>query len=149
MNQELKIQLTDATRFEQWLVDHDAIFKVAYPTTDTYFRVPEYQVKKISETDDGIYFVSLVREQDQWILLEKKAITNEEKEGLCKKYEVKKVLHKEQRKYIYDGVDLNLNYIEGVGNFLIVDGAKKTKTEISQWINIPQPIFITASFDNI
>lgn len=62
---------------------------------------------------------------------------------------MKCILKKKRRFFALDTMAININLIEGVGEFLIVEGEEVSRTFITDRLKIPHPEFVTVSFDEL
>jgi adenylate cyclase class IV len=153
MVEELKIQIYDYKKIEANLKRLGWKFSEEINVTDTYFNSPKSEVLKITEDDKGNFLVNLKSKNGKFQIVkyEKTDNVQEMKKELSNRFGVKCILkkirrfwHKEKENYT-----ININLIEDVGEFLIVEGEGLTRDIITEKLQIKNPKFITISFDEL
>lgn len=151
MPQELKIRLEKPEEVEAKLKTLAAISEGTTEFTDTYFSQPIGEVLKTTESDEGISLVALRAEDGKFRITKKEAIGDLEKikNELSSKYRIKRILKGHRRYFSLAGFKITLNFIDTVGNFLILTGENPTKEFIEETLGIENPEYISVSFDNL
>jgi predicted adenylyl cyclase CyaB len=151
MTEELKIRIQDYRKTEEHLRSLGAKFLEERNVEDIYFRQPKGKVLKITEDNKGVFLVELKAKNNKFEIEryepvpDKKATTKE----LEKKFGVKCVLKKKRRFFSLPPYMVNINLIEGVGEFLIVEGKGLQQSMITEKLKIKSPEFVTVSFDEL
>jgi len=151
MKEEIKIRLTDYKETENTLIRLGAKFSKEAKVTDTYFKQPVGQVKKVTEGDDGNFLVELTSENGKWQIqrYEKIADVEKQKQQLTDKLGIKRVLKKRRRFFHLGDWMININLIDGIGDFLIAEGENLPPKLVAKKLRIESPEFVTESFDNL
>ena len=151
MAEELKIRIHDYRKVEERLVQLGAKFSREANVKDTYFNQEGHDVLKITESDEGDFLVELKSKDGKFEIVKHESIDNadELKEELSSKFGVKCVLKKKRRFFGFGDYIININLIEDVGEFLVVEGKKPTKYIITEKMGIKDPEFITVPFSEL
>jgi len=151
MVEELKIRIADYEKIESDLTRRGAKFSGELHVIDTYFKQPAGEVLKITEDDTGDFLVNLKSKNGKFEIAryERVVEARELKDKLARELGVKCVLKKKRRFWKLDGISLNINLIEGVGEFLIVEGERLSPDVITEKLKIKKPEFVTVSFDEL
>lgn len=151
MPEELKIRIQDYRKVEEQLKQLGARFYEELNVVDTYFNQPSGEVMKITEDDSGNYLVNLKSRNGKFEIVkyEKIADIQKLKSELTDKFGVKTVLKKECRFFDFENYKININLIEGLGEFLIVEGEDLSSEIITEKLGVKNPEFITVSFDEL
>ena len=151
MTEELKIRIRDYEKVEENLIKLGAKFTEEINVVDTYFKQPKGEVLKITEDDKGNFLVNLKSKNGKFEIIRYDRIDNVGgmKEELTEKFGVKCVLKKKRRFFDFGEYMININLIEGVGEFLILEGENLTSYIITDKLEIKNPEFITVSFDEL
>lgn len=106
---------------------------------------------KLTRDDRGNFLVELQEKNGKFEIIKYKKITNpEELEAkLSDTYGVNCVLRKKRRFYNFANYSVNINLIEGVGEFLVVEGENLRKTIITEDFGIKNPEYITIPFNEL
>jgi adenylate cyclase class IV len=150
MLEELKIRIHDYKNIEEKLKRLGAKFTEEMSVVDTYFKQSAGEVLKITEDDKGNFLVNLKLKEGKFQILKYEKIDDVEKlkKELTDKFGVKCVLKKKRRFFDFEDFMININLIEGVGEFLIVEG-EKVSSEIIERLGFKNPEYITVSFDEL
>ncbi len=151
MAEELKIRIKYYKEMEKHLKEFGAKFLEEIHVIDTYFKQPKGQVLKITEDDKGNFLVNLKSRKGKFEIVKYEKIKNVEKikKELANKFGIKCVLKKKRRFFDFGKYKININLIEDVGEFLIVEGENLSKDIITKKLKIKNPEFITVSFDEL
>lgn len=151
MPQELKIRLEKPDEVLTRLETLGAVPEGETEFTDTYFNQPPHEVLKITESDGGISLVALHAEDGKFRITKKEAIEDLEKikNELSSKYGVKRILKGRRQYFSFIDFKITFNFIDGLGNFLILTGNNPNKEFIEDTLGIKDPEYITVSFDNL
>ncbi len=151
MPEELKIRIKNYRKVEEELKRLGAKFREEINVVDTYFNPPKGEVLKITEDDKGDFLVNLKSEKGKFQIVKYDKIDNVEemKKNLKEKFGIKCVLKKKRRFFDFEDYSININLIEDVGEFLIVEGDNLTEDIITEKLNIKNPEYITVSFDEL
>lgn len=105
---------------------------------------------KITEDETGDFLVNLKTRDGKFEIVkyEKLENVNETKAKLQHQFGVKCTLKKKRRFFNFQQYVMNVNIIEGLGEFLIVEGERVTP-EVFYELGIQDPGFITVSFDEL
>lgn len=151
MLQELKVRLKESEEVETRLKELGAVSERETEFTDTYFNQPAGEVLKITEDEEGVSLMALQAEDGKFQITKKESIQNVEevRKEFSSKYGVRRTL-KGQRKYFsLADFKITLNFIEGLGNFLVLTGDHPTKEFIEEKLGVKNPEYITVSFDQL
>ncbi|MDA2922487.1 hypothetical protein MYX07_04455 [Patescibacteria group bacterium AH-259-L07] len=151
MAEELKIQINDHKEIEKKLLELGAKFVEEISVKDTYFQQPKGEVLKITEDDYGNFFVNLKSRNGKFEIVKYKKVGNVDKlkSKLTQQFGVKCVLKKKRRFFDFRGYSININLIDDVGEFLIVEGENVTPDIFIKELKIKNPEFVTVSFDEL
>ena len=151
MSEEIKIRIQNHKQIEQHLLALGFTFDKELNATDTYFLQPPRKVLKITEDERGIFLVKIVKKKGTFVIEEYSLLKNVriEKENLEKTFGIKCILKKKRRFFLFNNLSININLIENLGEFLIIQGNNLNKDEIMKRLNILNPKFITVSFDEL
>ncbi len=151
MAEELKIRIRDYKKVEKNLIKLGAKFSEEIDVVDTYFKQPTGKVLKITEDNRGNFLVNLKSENGKFKIVKYEPIDNVDrvKSELTKKFSVKCVLKKKRRFFDFENYKININLIEDVGKFLIVEGENLAPEIITEKLKIKNPEFVTVSFDDL
>ena len=149
--QELKVRIQDAKVVEGVLKELGATFERETDFTDTYFNQSPGEVLKTTEGNEGISLMALRAEDGRFKITKKEAIVDLEKtkNELSLKYGVKRILKGRRRYFSLPNFKVTLNFIENLGDFLILTGDNPIKEFIEGELGIKNPEYITVSFDNL
>lgn len=147
MLEELKIRIHNYKKMEEKLKQLGAKFTEEINVVDTYFNSPKGEVLKITEDDKGDFLVNLKSKDGKFEIVKYEKIDNIEKlkKELTRKFGVKCVLKKKRRFWYLGDFMININLIEDVGEFLIVEGENLSTEFITEKLEIENPEFITVS----
>ncbi|NIO44743.1 MAG: hypothetical protein GTN36_04280 [Candidatus Aenigmarchaeota archaeon] len=150
MSEELKIRIHDYQKIEENLKRLGARFTEEINVVDTYFKQPAGEVLKITEDDRGNFLVNLKLKEGKFQILKYEKIDDVDglKKELNDKFGVKCVLKKKRRFFDFEDFVININLIEDVGEFLIVEG-EKVSSEVISRLGIENPEYIRVSFDEL
>lgn len=151
MSEELKIRIHDYKKVERKLKRLGAKFTEEIDVVDTYFKQPAGEVLKITEDDRGNFLVNLRSKNGKFNIVKYEKIDNIEelKKELTRKFNVKCILKKKRRFWNFENYTININLIEDVGEFLIVEGKNLSSTIITKRLKIKNPEFVTVPFDEL
>ena len=148
---ELKIRINNYKKVEKKLIKLGAKFTEELDVVDTYFKQPSGEVLKITEDNKGDFLVKLKLKEGKFVVVKYEPVRNVDKlkKVLIKKYGLKCVLKKKRRFFDFGDYKININLIEDVGEFLILEGENPTPEVITEKLKIKNPEFITVSFDEL
>lgn len=151
MAEEIKVRINDYKKVEEQLLQLGASFTEEISVVDTYFNQPAGEVLKITEDDKGNFLVQLKARDGKFEIEEYKRIDDVEnvKRDLREKLGVKCVLRKKRRFFDFGDVTININLIEDLGEFLIVEGEHLRPEFITDKLRIKNPEFVSVSFDEL
>jgi len=151
MPEELKIRIHNYKKVEENLKKLGAKFSEEINVVDTYFKQSSGEVLKITEDNRGNFLVNLKSEDGKFNIVKYEKIDNVEKlkKELMNKFGVKRILKKKRRFFDFGNYTININLIEDVGEFLIVEGENLSPEIITEKLGIKNPEFITVSFDEL
>jgi len=151
MVEELKIRIHNYKKIEKMLKTLGWKFTEEINVVDTYFNPPKSEVLKITEDDKGNFLVNLksIEGKFQIVKYEKIDDVKKLKKELTDKNGIKCILKKKRRFWYLGNLMININLIEDVGEFLIVEGENLTPEIITEKLQIKNPEFITVSFDEL
>lgn len=154
MVEELKIRIHNYKKVERRLKSFGAKFTEEIDVIDTYFYSITGEVLKITEDDKGNFLVNLKSENGKFKIMKYEKIDNLKKfeklkKELTEKYSIKTILKKKRRFFNFENYKININLIENLGEFLIVEGENLTPEIITEKLNIKNPEFIIVSFDEL
>lgn len=150
MPEELKLRIPYPAA-EEDLVQRGATFLKETHVTDTYFHQPPGHVFKIAEDEDGVFLVRLRAVDGKFTIVQYAPLTEPGlvRRDLTKQFGVKCVLRKRRRFFDFKGLAVNFNLIEGLGEFLVVEGERLDKEAVLSALGLTNPEIITASFDEL
>jgi len=151
MAEELKIRIKDYRKTEDKLLKLGAKFTRELSVIDTYFKQPPGVVLKITKDDRGDFLVNLKSKDGKFKIVKYEKISNADElhQELAAKHGIKCVLKKKRRFFKLADYTININLIEDVGEFLIVEGEKVKPEFITKRLGIKKPEHITVSFDEL
>ena len=151
MTEELKIKIHNHKEVESQLKRLGAVFLEEIKVVDTYFKQPRGKVLKITEDYKGYFLVrmKLVGTKFEIVKYQKVSEVEKVKKGLENSFGLKCVLKNKKRFWDFESYRININLIEGVGEFLIVEGENLKPEIITEKLKIEKPEFITVSFDEL
>jgi len=151
MAEELKIRIWDYQKVEEKLIKLGAKFSEEIDVVDTYFKQPAGEVLKITEDNRGNFFVKLKSKNGKFEIVKYEPIDDVDniKDELTKKFGVKCILKKKRRFFDFENYKININLIEDVGEFLIVEGENLAPEIITKKLKIKNPEFVSVSFDEL
>lgn len=150
MPEELKLRVPYPVT-EADLVRRGAKFLRETHVTDTYFHQPPGQVFKITEDQDGAYLVRLRAAEGKFTIVQYAPLVDPYpvRQDLTRQFGVKGLLHKRRRVFDFRGVVVNFNLIDGIGDFLVVEGERLDKDAVLSDLGLADPEIITVSFDEL
>lgn len=148
MPEELKIKIKDHKEIEEKLQQLGAKFTEELNVTDTYFNQPSGEVLKITEDERGYFLVNLKSKDGKFEIVKYEKVENidEIKKELTKKHGIKCILKKKRRFFDFQNHKININIIEDLGEYLIVEGENLTEKIISDKLKIENPKFVKVPF---
>jgi len=151
MAEELKIRIKGYKEVEKHLEKLGARFIEEINAVDTYFKQPKGEVLKITEDERGDFLVNLKSKDGKFRVVKYEKIDDAEKlKGeLTHEFGVKCILRKRRRFFDFGGYRININLIEDVGEFLIVEGEGLSPEAIAKKLKIRNPEIVTVSFDEM
>jgi adenylate cyclase class IV len=151
MPEELKIRIKNHKEIEEQLKSFGAKFTAELNVTDTYFNQPSGEVLKITEDERGYSLVNLKSKDGKFEIVKYEKVENIDKikKELTEKYEVKCVLKKKRRFFDFQDYKININIIEDLGEFLIVEGENLTEKIITDKLKIDNPEFVKVPFSDL
>ena len=151
MTEEVKIRIRGYRKLERHLKKLGARFTEEIDVTDTYFKQPAGEVLKITEDDRGDFLVKLKSRNGKFQIVGYEPVDDAEKmkRDMAKKFGVKCILKKKRRFFDFEGYKININLIEGMGEFLIVEGESLAPEIVAERLKIKNPEFVTVSFDEL
>jgi adenylate cyclase class IV len=151
MAEELKIRIQDYKEVEKNLIKKGAKFSEEISVVDTYFKQPAGEVLKITEDDRGDFLVNLKLKNGKFEIAKYEPIADARKikKELSGKFGVKCILKKKRRFFDFGDYRININLIEDVGEFLIIEGENLTPEVITEELGLKNPEFVTVSFDEL
>lgn len=151
MTEELKVRIRDYETVEKNLLAKGAKFVKEISAEDTYFMQPNDLVLKLTQDDRGSFLANLKLKNGKFEIIRYEPIAdaNKVKNELSKEFGVKCVLRKKRRFLEFYEYSININIIDDLGEFLIVEGENLVPEIITTKLEIQKPEFITVSFDNL
>ena len=151
MAEELKIRIQNYKKVEEGLIKLGAKFSEEINVVDTYFKQSIGKVLKITEDNRGKFLVNLKSKNGKFEIVKYEKIDNIEKlkKELKDKFGIKCILKKKRRFFDFENYIININLIENIGEFLIVEGKNLTPEIITKKLKMKNPEFITVSFDKL
>ena len=151
MKEELKIRIENYKEIQKRLLRAGAKFIEEISCKDTYFKQPKGEVLKITEDDKGDFQVHLKEENGKFRIISYDEIGQVElrKKELSQRHGIKCILKKKRIFFDFGDYMININLIEDVGEFLIVEGENLNPEIITEKLGIKDPEFITVSFDEL
>lgn len=151
MMDEIKIRITDYKETENKLKASGCKFFGEADIVDTYFIAPKGVVLKITEGSEGSFLVNLKSNDGKFRIVKREKIDDavQIKKQLATEQGVKCVLKKKIRFWALGSARISIQLIEGVGEFLILEGENLKPEIITSKLQINNPEFITVSFDEL
>lgn len=148
MTEELKIRIHDYKKVEEKLKKLGAKFTKEISVVDTYFKQPTDKVLKITEDERRNFLVNIKSKNGKFEIVKYEKIDNAEqlKRELTHEFGIKCILKKKRRFFDFENYIININLIEDVGEFLIVEGENLFPEIITEKLKIKNPELITVSF---
>ncbi len=151
MARELKVRIDDVDGIKKKLCNLGAFIVSQDAITDTYFKQPEGKVLKLSQTRRGNFLTSLHAENGGFVIDKSEGLENPEetKKVLEQQFGIKCILEKRVTTYNYKSSKISIHRIRDVGDFVIVESENPDKKIITELLKIPNPEYITESFDEL
>jgi adenylate cyclase class IV len=132
--QELKIRLPNSQEIEEKLKVLGTEFVAETHFVDTYFKQIPGHVLKLGTNNHGSQLIQLELANGKFKVISKQNIADAEsqKKELSDKYGIKTVLQGKRRLYKLGDLELLLNFIDEVGQFLILTGENPTEEFITE-----------------
>ncbi|MBU0460719.1 MAG: CYTH domain-containing protein [Nanoarchaeota archaeon] len=148
MGEELKIKIENHKEIEEKLQQLGAKFTEELNVTDTYFNQPSDEVLKITEDERGDFLVNLKSKEGKFEIVKYEKVENIDKikKELTNKHGIKCILKKKRRFFDFQSYKININLIEDLGEFLIVEGENLTEDIISNKLKMDNPEFVKVPF---
>jgi adenylate cyclase class IV len=150
MGRELKIRIDAYPDMEDRILQAGGSKQKQATYTYTYFNQPDGDVLKITKKPEGFFKTVLKAREGKFDIVSSDAVSNEPElmDELTDKFGIKKKLINHRTFFMLGQDKLSLNDIEGIGNFLIIEG-QNPSLEMATRLGIPDPEIITVSFDNL
>ena len=148
---ELKVRIDNLARIEHRLVEIGAEFTHELQVIDTYFKQPPGFVLKIVEDESGNFLSRLEAHDGGFVVKERETLTNvaDAKVRLTEQYGLHRVLQKRRKLYNYRNFTIDLNLIDGVGDFLILVGEHPEESIIEKDLGIVDPEYVRVPFSEL
>ena len=158
MSEEIKIRIKNYEEIEDDLRKLGAVFEREIQVEDTYFDQPEDSVLKISKIHESkeCFIVHLSANNGKFSIVSKEKIDERDYEQRIMQFDekcgIKCILKKRIRFFKFPDSrinNININIIEDVGEFLIVEGEGITADFITGNLKMKTPEYVTVSFDKL
>lgn len=151
MLQELKIRISNYQEVEERLKKLGALFITESDFIDTYFNQSRDEVLKITTTENNSLLINLNSVNGKFGIVSKQSIENVDKlkKELSDKYGIRAVLQGKRRRFKLEDLEITINFIDEVGEFLILTGENPTEDFIVDKLGIKNPEYIRVSFDEL
>ena len=151
MSEEIKVRINNYRAIEKKLVNLGGKYTGEIYVIDTYFNQPKGILLKITEDDRGNFLVHIKRKYGKFRIIKREEINNvvSQKEKLKNKFGIICIIRKKRRFFNFNNYMININLIEDLGEFLIVEGNNLNKDIIINKLGIKNPEYITVSFDKL
>lgn len=151
MGMELKIRIRNHKKIEEHLKKKGAKFIEELEVLDTYFNQPEGEVLKTVEDGHDSTLVRYKEKEGKFETVQKEKIDDIEKKkkDLGEIFGIKAVLKKKMRFFSFGEYRININLIEDIGEFLILEGEKPTKEFMKEKLGFKNPEYITVPFSDL
>lgn len=118
---------------------------------DFYFKTDGLDVLKISRKETGDFLVRFKHEKGNFIVQPKERIENFEDKlkELYKKHGLKKIIKRHQVVYELENGTIEIDCIEGLGNFLVLVQAEPEIDWFRKNLNLKDPEQITVPFSDL
>jgi adenylate cyclase class IV len=149
--EELKIRIQSKERIEQRIQELGGEFEKKEKTRETYFQDQGDNALKIVEADGDSFLRKYESREEgfEGTRDEKIERPEQKKEELAQRFGVKTRQKKVQRFYSLKGKRAIIISIEGLGDFLVVQGEKVEKSFIEEETGIEDPEYIEVPFSDL
>jgi adenylate cyclase class IV len=150
MNLELKARIDDPERTEADLTRLGAEFIGAATHRYIYFNQPPGEVLKLTEADDAVYRTVIRARGNQFEIVSHEPTDDPAalRIQLTRKYGIKRRLTNHRRFFTLPDNEVSINLIDGVGDFLIIEGAGAPVKLLGE-LGLGEAVVVTDSFDNL
>ncbi len=151
MVRELKVKISDYREVEKLLTSKGGQFTHELNVTDSYFNQPAGRVLKISEDERGTFLVELEADAGGFEIRRYEQIGEggEVKEELEQRHGIRCILKKKRRFFTYKDAVININLIEGLGDFLVLEAEAPDPQIIEDDLGLRNPEYIRVPFDEL
>ncbi|MFB6099956.1 MAG: hypothetical protein ABEK16_01665 [Candidatus Nanohalobium sp.] len=149
--EELKARVKDREDLEDRIAELGGNKKKLISVRDTYFSGQGEDALKITESKDGSFLRKYEKRSEGFELVKDERIKepDEKREEMAERHGIKADQRKEQEVYELNGKTVILNSIEGLGDFLIVQGEEVQKKFIEDTIGVEDPEYIEVPFSEL
>ena len=151
MTDELKVRVHDYQRVEAELVARGGVFREERHIVDTYFHQPvPHAVKKIQHDERGHWLVELTPHHGKFAIVKFDKLDDPDPlyAQLTRELGVMSILRKRCRFFDWGDYVVDINLIEGYGDFLVITGAAPT-LDMLRPLGITNPEHITVPFNEL
>ena len=150
MPEELKARISDMRKLEKSLSAAGATFVRELKCVDTYFNQPKGLVLKLVQDNDGTFLSRLCERNGKFELIERTEIDDPDElhRKLSETHGVYRTLKKRRKLFKLGNNTVDLNLIEGVGDFVVLLGESPSEDEIAQLLG-EAPEFIRVPFSDL
>lgn len=151
MDKEVRLRIADLAGMQTQLLRLGAVFERETMYTDTYFKQPDAEVLKISEAVDGSFLVHIKPSEVGFEYLQNERIYDsaKRKSELADKYGVKAVVDRRVKYYRFRQYWVQINIIDGAGNFLVMTGPELTPDKATELLHLKDPELVNVPFDEL
>ena len=151
MKKELKVKIEDIDLLERHLKEIGAVFDHELQAIDTYFKQEAGSVLKIVEDNRGDFLSELESTEGGFTIKQRTEITDVEsaRAKLSSQFGIQRILKKRRRIYTYREYIIDLNLIEGVGDFLVLVGEKPEESIIENELGVVNPEYVRVPFSEL
>ena len=119
---EIKYKISEYSEIRKVLEDIGAVQTKILSVKDTYFEQPTDKVLKLTQDEEGCFLVRLEKnDSDEFVIIERKKLGSQDRNTTLANNKIALSLRKKRIFYKIDGIGLNINTIENIGDFLIFE----------------------------
>jgi adenylate cyclase class IV len=151
VRQELKIKISNTSDIIARIELLGASFVGERRIIDTYFCQTDMGVLKIAQDESGVFLLRLKPCNGGFSIKPKQRVENLELEieKLSELHGIETVLEKTVKHYRYKDYDITINEINGVGDFLVIEGEQIEEELFTQFFDILEPQFVRVPFSKL
>jgi len=146
--QQVKIRIFQPWELKNRLKLLGAAFLGAWDEKDIYYLQPAGSFLKIKKAKNGAFLVKLRKGRDGKFRKEAKFLKNPGKTEaeLESKFGISKIVEKRVRTYSIKGIEIRIQTIPGLGDFLVLEGNALGTKGILRKLGVEKPEFVSLAF---